>query len=78
MNDLMIDARRWRFLDNPTRYIEHETGGLQIEPLTRQFKTAKEILTRLTDGRGVLLGRRRGARQDNRGCARGVGRRMPG
>jgi hypothetical protein len=55
MNDLMIDARRWRFLDNPTRYIEHETGGLQIEPLTRQFKTAKEILTRLTDGRGVLL-----------------------
>lgn len=50
-----IDARRWRFLDNPARYIEHESGGLQVEPLTRQFKTAKEILARLASGRGVLL-----------------------
>jgi hypothetical protein len=55
MNDFQIDARRWRFLDSPDRYIEHKTGGLQIEPLRRQFKTAKEILLRLADGRGVLL-----------------------
>lgn len=55
MNDFQIDARRWRFLDNPGRYIERETGGLQIEPLKRQFKTAKEILNRFADGRGVLL-----------------------
>ena len=55
MDGFQIDARRWRFLDNPARYIEHESGGLQVEPLTRQFKTAKEILTRLASGRGVLL-----------------------
>lgn len=55
MNDFQIDARRWRFLDNPARYIERESGGLQVEPLTRQFKTAKEILARLASGRGVLL-----------------------
>lgn len=55
MDDFQIDARRWRFLDNPARYIERETGGLQVEPLTRQFKTAKEILSRLASGRGVLL-----------------------
>lgn len=55
MDDFQIDARRWRFLDNPARYIKHESGGLQVEPLTRQFKTAKEILARLASGRGVLL-----------------------
>ena len=55
MDDFKIDARKWRFLDNPAQYIERETGGLQIEPLTRQFKTAKEILSRLASGRGVLL-----------------------
>lgn len=55
MDDFQLDARRWRFLDNPDAYIEHERGGLQIEPLRRQFKTAKEILTRLSSGRGVLL-----------------------
>ncbi|MCP3141002.1 SNF2-related protein [Pyxidicoccus xibeiensis] len=55
MDDFQIDARRLRFLDNPARYIEHETGGLQVEPLARQFKTAKEILSRLAGGRGVLL-----------------------
>lgn len=54
-DDFQIDARRWRFLDNPTRYVEHESGGLQVEPLERQFKTAKEILKRLATGRGVLL-----------------------
>jgi hypothetical protein len=54
-DDFQIDARRWRFLDNPARYIKHETRGLQVEPLTRQFKTAKEILSRLASGRGVLL-----------------------
>ncbi len=55
MDGFKIDARRWRFLDNPARYIEHESGGLQVEPLTRQFKTAKEILARFASGRGVLL-----------------------
>src|SRR4051812_31101134 len=55
MDDFQLDARRWRFLDNAARYIERETGGLEIAPLTRQFKTAKEILSRLADGRGVLL-----------------------
>ncbi len=55
MDDFQLDARRWRFLDNPARYIERETGGLEIEPLTRQFRTAKEILSRLATGRGVLL-----------------------
>jgi hypothetical protein len=55
MDDFKIDARKWRFLDNPARYIERDTGGLQLEPLTRQFKTAKEILARLAAGRGVLL-----------------------
>jgi len=55
MDDFQIDARRWRFLDNPARYIERETGGLQIEPLKRQFRTAKEILSRLASGRGILL-----------------------
>lgn len=55
MDDFQIDARKWRFLDNPARYIERETGGLQVEPLTRQFKTAKEVLSRLASGRGVLL-----------------------
>jgi ERCC4-related helicase len=55
MDDFQIDARRWRFLDNPARYIERETGGLQREPLKRQFKTAKDILSRLASGRGVLL-----------------------
>jgi ERCC4-related helicase len=55
MDNFQIDARKSRFLDNPARYIERETGGLQVEPLTRQFKTAKEILSRLASGRGVLL-----------------------
>lgn len=55
MEDFQLDARKWRFLDTPARYLEGETGGLELEPLTRQFKTAKEILARLADGRGVLL-----------------------
>ncbi len=55
MDDFQLDARRWRFLDNPARYIERESGGLRVEPLIRQFKTAKEILARLANGRGVLL-----------------------
>lgn len=55
-DNFQIDARRWRFLDNPARYIERETAGrLEIEPLRRQFETAKEILSRLASGRGVLL-----------------------
>ncbi len=55
MNDFQIDARRWRFLDNPARYIEGKKSDLKVEPLARQFKTAKEILRRFSDGRGVLL-----------------------
>lgn len=55
MDDFQLDARRWRFLDNPARYIEHQSCGLKLEPLARQFKTAKEILARLASGRGVLL-----------------------
>lgn len=55
MDDFQLDARRWRFLDSPERYLERQTGGLQLDPLARQFKTVKEILTRLVDGRGVLL-----------------------
>lgn len=55
MDDFQIDARRWRFLDSPARYIKCETSGLQLDPLKRQFRTAKDILSRLANGRGVLL-----------------------
>ena len=55
MDDLQLDARKWRFLDNPARYIERETGGLEIEPLIRQFRTAKEILSRLAAGREAVI-----------------------
>lgn len=55
MDDLQIDAAWWVILNDPARYIEQESGGLQIEPLTRQLNTVKEILARLSDGRGVLL-----------------------
>jgi hypothetical protein len=55
MDDFRIDARKWRFLDNPARYLEHKTGGLHVEPLARQFRTAKELLKRLANGNGVLL-----------------------
>ena len=55
MADFKIDAGRWRFLDNPARYIEHGSRELEVEPLTRQFRTAKEILARLASGRSVLL-----------------------
>lgn len=53
MDSFQIDARRWRFLNNPVRY-KNGSRDLLIEPLKRQFKTAKEILLRLTRG-GVLL-----------------------
>lgn len=55
MDDFEIDARRLRFLDSPARYIERETSGLQFGPLKRQFRTAKDILSRLANGCGVLL-----------------------
>jgi len=55
MDDVQLDARRWCFLDKPENYIQGGTTGLQVEPLMRQFRTAKEILSRLKDGRGVLL-----------------------
>jgi len=53
--DIQLDARRWRFLDNPAGYIERQAGGLQVVPLRRQFRTAKAILSRLASGGGVLL-----------------------
>ncbi len=53
MSDFKIDARE--FLDYPAAYIQRQTDDLLVEPLTRQFKTAKEILSRLADGRGTLL-----------------------
>ncbi len=55
MSDFQIDARKWRFLNDPARYIRHVSTDLQLQPLTRQFKTAKEILCRLNAGCGVLL-----------------------
>ncbi len=55
MDDFQIDAAGWSFLDDPAGYIKPKSGGLQIEPLKRQFNTVKEILARLADGRGVLL-----------------------
>jgi hypothetical protein len=55
MDDFQIDARQWGFLNAPHRYLEHGTGSLKILPLIRQFNTAKEILARLANGRGVLL-----------------------
>jgi superfamily II DNA or RNA helicase len=55
MADFRMDARRWRFLDAPDRYIEGGAAGLELEPLTRQFKTAKEVLNRFANRRGVLL-----------------------
>ncbi len=55
MDDFQIDGRKWCFLDSPKRYIEHGTGELDAVPLKRQFKTATDILGRLSDGRGVLL-----------------------
>lgn len=55
MDNFKLDAQSWSFLDNPARYIEDKSGGLKLEPLARQFKTAKEILARLSSGRGVLL-----------------------
>jgi len=55
MDDFKIDARRWRFLDNPGRYAKRSNGDLKVEPLRRQFRTAKEILSRFSKGRGVLL-----------------------
>lgn len=55
MDDFKIDARKYRFLDNPGRYISGKESDLQIEPLKRQFKTAKEILSRFKEVRGVLL-----------------------
>lgn len=55
MDNFRIDGRRWRFLNRPHLYIERADGGLLLEPLTRQIKTAKEILDRFTHGQGVLL-----------------------
>lgn len=54
MNDFKLDGRKWKFLDNPEKY-PTESSDLIVEPLKRQFKTAKEILDRFKNGRGVLL-----------------------
>ena len=53
MEELQLDARKWRFLDNAAGYTQGQ--DLKIETLERQFKTAKEILSRLKKGSGVLL-----------------------
>lgn len=53
MNDFKLDGRRWKFLHSPEQYIGD--SDLKLEPLERQFKTAKEILKRFQQGRGVLL-----------------------
>lgn len=53
MNDFTLDGRKWRFLDNPVKYAEN--SDFIVEPLSRQFKTVKEILIRFQGGRGVLL-----------------------
>lgn len=56
MDDLKLDGRKWRFLDKPDAYINSDSSlKLKLEPLKRQFKTAKHILTCMQDGRGVLL-----------------------
>ncbi len=57
MGDFQIDARRWRFLDNPAKvHSSAKTGGLKIEPLARQFQDGKGGSSHcLADGRGVLL-----------------------
>ena len=55
MGDFDLDAQEWRFLNNPSQYIESRARGLLVEPLKRQFETVKEILMRLASGRGVLL-----------------------
>jgi hypothetical protein len=55
MDDFKMDARKWRFLSEPEVYLQSATGGLEVEPLKRQFKTAKNILQRFADGHGVLL-----------------------
>lgn len=58
MNDFQLDARKWRLLDRPAAYAKSREGvaaEIKSEPLQRQFITAKEILRRFKDGRGVLL-----------------------
>lgn len=55
MDDFHIDPRQWRFLDSPARYIERGNAGLELGPLTRQFRTAREILVRFADRHGILL-----------------------
>lgn len=59
-NELKLDARKWRFLSGQgfQTYAESDAGkeaGIKAEPLNRQFRTAREILSRFQKGRGVLL-----------------------
>lgn len=58
--NLELDDRKWDFLngDGFKDYAccnEGKKAGLKSAPLKRQFKTAKEVLTRFQQGRGVLL-----------------------
>ena len=55
MTDFKLDGRKLHFLKKPDGYIEGNTGDLQLEPLKRQFRTVKEILSRFAKGHGVLL-----------------------
>ncbi len=56
MDNFKLDARKWKFLSDSENYIpKNGESGLVIEPLERQFKTTKEILSRFQKGLGVLL-----------------------
>ncbi len=53
-----LDAPTWEFLDRPKTYCEaskKESRPLKEAPTRRQFKTAREILKRFQQDRGVLL-----------------------
>lgn len=53
-----LDARKWKFLDCPQAYCDasrNEARPLKKEPTRRQLKTAREILKRFQQDRGVLL-----------------------
>lgn len=57
-DDINLDGRKWAFLNNPEEYAcsaANNNAGLIREPLERQFKTVKKILSRFQDKKGVLL-----------------------
>ena len=88
MTDSKLDGRKWKFLNNPEKYNEEKEDNdinlepgkrkFLVEPLRRQFKTAKEILERFQDGRGVLLADDVGLGKTTVGGTRCVDCRLPG